>query len=426
MVYTEKSDPHPNFVIEKNPSKIVHLFSQSYKNFNFFLSANSLKKPSDKQFSYRKLTNENSFKGKPLRPPQPKFETNREGVLIDLNTELSLSRQSNAGSTDSRSVSILDEPIDVMQECVPPPYQQPPSYYNTKMLEVTDDPFDTSRVYSPEPQQPYSQIPVVPQNNEVKNGYIKGDIANRSFNYTTKNDIQVATSKGVSATPKEVATEVSLMNLNELPSDPDKNFVQQLENYLLSKTEIPLLPPPKKPESVLPKIQNGTYSNLDTYKKSNYDTTNVFNKIWYENMTKENGNVKECKNFSDIPNSSQNFYHHYDPVSDFDRLSISSANFYNNCHADNLYNNTQPSSSSSCNTQLAVYSSYNSIRQYSEVAESVYSEIAENSYSQVPEESLKPHRPAPPSPMVQSMQQIQRKIQQGQVTNHRGQVRLIR
>ncbi|EFA13584.2 hypothetical protein TcasGA2_TC001851 [Tribolium castaneum] len=429
---------------EAKPSPQLCDRTKSIKN------TNSLKqKPSDKQFNYRKLTNESSIKMKPQRPPQPKLEKNREGVLIDLSPEMGLSKQSNVGSADSRSVSILDEPIDVMQEYeyppsnAPPPYQQPPSYYNTKMLEqLTDDPFDTSRVYSPEPRQPYSEIPTTysnnfNSNNEIKqNGYIKGDIANRGLNYGS--DIQVVTSKGVLTTPKEVATpvpstnDVSLMNLNQVPSTNDTKFVQELEKYLLSKPDVPVLQPPpqstKKPDPVLPKVQNGTYSNLDTYSKgSKYDTTNVFNRIWHENMAKENGNVKQCKNF-DIPptSTSQNFYHHYDPVSDFDRLSVSGVNFYDNCHAaaDNLYNNTsflgQPSSSlssfSSCNTQTAVYGSYNSIRQYSEVTDAVYSEIAENSYSQVPEESLKPHRPAPPSPMVQSMQQIQRKIQQGQLS----------
>jgi activated CDC42 kinase 1 len=425
-------------------------------------NTNSLhRKPSDKQFNYRKLTNESSFKMKPQRPPQPKFEASREGVLIDLSPDaVSSTKQSNIDKYESRSVSLLDEPIDVMQEFsdyqttnAPPPYQQPPSYYNTQLFEqsATDDPFDTSKVFTPEPRKSYSQLSsLYTSNNEVTkvNGYIKSDITNRSINYgvaSKPNDIQLATSKGVAATHKEIATPVSivnnlsLMSLNEVPSNinsnnKDSKFVQDLEKYLMSKSEIPILQPPpqtskpaKKSEPVLPKVPNETYSNLEeSYtKNSRYDTTNVFNKIWYENLTKENGNVKQCKNFADIPpTTSQNYYHHYDPVAEFDRTSFSSLNFYDNCHADNVYNNTshlgQPSSSqnsfNSCNTQTAVYGSYNSLRQYSEVPDSVYSEIAENSYSQVPDETLKPHRPAPPSPMVLSMQQIQRKIQQGQLS----------
>ena len=338
----------------------------------------------------------------------------------------------------------MQEFADYQPTSAPPPYQQPPSYYNTQLLEQpSDDPFDTSRVFSPEPRKSYTQLPMYSQPNETKqNGYIKSDITNRSVNYKST-DVQLATSKGVSAAPKEIATPVSitndlsLMTLNEVPNNQDTKFVQDLEKYLLTKTEIPPLQPPppnlkaaKKSDTAAlpPKVQNGTYSNLEEIytKGSKYDTTNVFNQIWYENFSKENGNVKQCKNFDVPAQSSQNYYHHYDPVSDFDRASLSGVNFYDNCHtaADNLYNSSyllQPTSSqnsfSSCNTQTGVYGSYNSIRQYSEVPDAVYAEIAETPYSQVPQETLKPHRPAPPSPMVQSMQQIQRKIQQGQVTN---------
>lgn len=74
---------------------------------------------------------------------------------------------------------------------------------------------------------------------------------------------------------------------------------------------------------------------------------------------------------------------------------------------------TQPS--------YATYGTVNSQRQYSETSEGLYHEIPENLYSQVPEETLKPHRPAPTKPgsllgQPLSMQQIQRKIQQGQVS----------
>lgn len=96
-----------------------------------------------------------------------------------------------------------------------------------------------------------------------------------------------------------------------------------------------------------------------------------------------------------------------------------------------VYNNTGVQSSqwltgnresvgslSSYSTQKAVYG-YGTLpsRIYSEVNESLYHEIPENLYSQVPDETLKPHRPAPTKPGLQplSMQQIQRKIQQGQV-----------
>lgn len=77
---------------------------------------------------------------------------------------------------------------------------------------------------------------------------------------------------------------------------------------------------------------------------------------------------------------------------------------------------------STYNATQSLYSNYSavpSVRPYSEVTESVYSEIPEHVYSAVPNDLLKPHRPAPPSPLIlgqpQSMQQIQRKLQQNQV-----------
>lgn len=85
-----------------------------------------------------------------------------------------------------------------------------------------------------------------------------------------------------------------------------------------------------------------------------------------------------------------------------------------------IYNITSSNSRSSVNS----YSSSMTTngygipgRQYSEVSEGLYHEISDNVYSQVPEEVLRPHRPAPTKPGLQplSMQQIQRKIQQGQV-----------
>lgn len=80
-------------------------------------------------------------------------------------------------------------------------------------------------------------------------------------------------------------------------------------------------------------------------------------------------------------------------------------------HKSNLY--STPDSYSQ-------YGTVNNQRLYSEISDSVYHEIPDHLYSQVPDETLRPHRPAPTKPdnfMGQplSMQQIQRKIQQGQV-----------
>lgn len=348
-------------------------------------------RPSEKQFSYRKLTNEVSVKQKPQRPPQPKLEEQKEDILIDLSSEAGglKSTSFSSGGSPSKSISLLDEPIDIETDSIngPPPYQQPPSYCNTQ----TFDPFDTSKVYSSVESRIYLPIPT--------NGYA-----------STKSDIQLVSSKSVLATTKEVATQptslsndFSLMSMNDCSVDTNSKYVvdSELEKYLLTKQDIPILQPPpstfkkvETPPTALPKVENGsTFSNFkDVYaKNTNYDTTNVFNKIWYENLLKENGNVRKS--------------HYYDRVADLDKMSVRSFNLYDTCNTDNVYNDT------SCNT----YAFNTKIRSYSEVPDSVYSEISDNLYSQLPAEVMKPHRPAPPSPMVQSMQQIQRKIQQGQV-----------
>ncbi|CAG9763903.1 unnamed protein product [Ceutorhynchus assimilis] len=74
----------------------------------------------DKQFSYRKLKNQ----------PEISISTNpRESILIDVSAPPPIIEPHN------RSSSLLDEPIDVPQEdvTVPPPYTNPPAYYNTSI-----------------------------------------------------------------------------------------------------------------------------------------------------------------------------------------------------------------------------------------------------------------------------------------------------
>lgn len=71
----------------------------------------------DKQFNYKKLTNERTPKSKPQRPPQPTkvpIEPSKEGLLIDISPDnvLTVSPQ-HTPRPDSRNISILDEPIDI-------------------------------------------------------------------------------------------------------------------------------------------------------------------------------------------------------------------------------------------------------------------------------------------------------------------------
>lgn len=74
----------------------------------------------DKQFNYRKLKNQEVDKTKPQRPPQPNTASSRESILIDVSppdVDTVLRKKDNNSCQDSaRTVSLLDEPIDVPQE----------------------------------------------------------------------------------------------------------------------------------------------------------------------------------------------------------------------------------------------------------------------------------------------------------------------
>lgn len=216
---------------------------------------------------------------------------------------------------------------------------------------------------------------------------------------------------------------------------------------------------------------------------SNYDkntNTTIVNKIWpdptVKNDTHMYGTTKSCNlgesrdksSLNNLQNASvinQNrsefgeFRSNRAPLTQFDPIyspqrtnieasiyqndiysktmdSLEKNTLYNNTNVHNTQNGSQNvtktfnSNSSTSQTYYSVCNSQNSVgpvysglpnqRLYSEVDDNVYSEIPENIYSSVPDEPLRPHRPAPPSPLVLvgqplSMQQIQRKIQQGQV-----------
>ncbi|KAJ8918631.1 hypothetical protein NQ315_013137, partial [Exocentrus adspersus] len=231
----------------------------------------SLRKPLENQFSYKKLVNQvnqENFKVKhtpPQRPPQPKIDTTREGILIDIfPTEEQILRKIDYPGPEHRSVSLLDEPIDIPQEGEdawpsevnqesekgPPPYFAPPSYYNTSAFEKTTavtDPFDTSTILlNPEPKTnqqissailqtseykpPQSQVSELTQkiNNTVTSNfnrnlscttnYVQSDISNRGINYVKSSllekDTNVAVSKSVLAVQKDIAIPVT-NKLNE-------------------------------------------------------------------------------------------------------------------------------------------------------------------------------------------------------------------
>lgn len=55
---------------------------------------------------------------KPQRPPQPKVDTTREGVLVDISPEdvVPTARMTDIGKSTTSTVSLIDEPIDAPQE----------------------------------------------------------------------------------------------------------------------------------------------------------------------------------------------------------------------------------------------------------------------------------------------------------------------
>lgn len=347
-----------------------------------------------------------------------------------------------------------------------------------------NDPFDTSNITTTTLHRYYSQIPPVTtvfgttENATLKNpcsqaSYIKSDIANRGFNSTTTNskNTNLVVSTTVNSPKKDIAMAVAPSSSESRQNDNNTNastssklnmldmkLLEELENLNLSKKEtpspkvqnqvVPLLQPPpasiklKKVNELvpkntnvlaatLPKVQKYEISNVNEY-RNNYetfkrcmDTSSVVNKIWFETTVRQNGSTNMIQNeFGAFRCNQPAVYERTDAIYRHSNYSSVLQPVYQNgdnglqgdVFAGNAYG--MGGSFNVYSSQAAVYGSTNGT-QYSEVAESLYSEIPDL-YSRVPDEILKPHRPAPPSPLVhiglpQSMQQIQRKIQQGQV-----------
>ncbi|GJQ71627.1 Ack [Trypoxylus dichotomus] len=442
----------------------------------------SFRRGSEKQFNYRRLTNENgNSKVKPTRPPPPNIVTNKEGVLIDISPEECTVLRSAAAMNELRGLSLIDEPIDAPQEddfwsvhdstshigIDPPPYNAPPEYCNTTSLSQFEleqnDPFDTTTLFNT--SQSLSSVHLSP----VK----KQNIPNVS-----------QSSSCLLNSSNELNSKLESITLNDTNKKLDGQFIANLEKSLnltgASNGDVPLLEPPPSVSKTKKSINidsnyyslNGLYAKTqDGVKNINTlnDTTNVINRIWQEALV-ENGNlVGNASSRNSISSSIKSEQLNASKVDDFRPMSNSklentcgqinvkvydkvyettyslpSSSLYGNTptciSANNLYAtstnaviysnsaiyNTPYSPTSKLagyNTAQTLYSNYGAMpnpRPYSEVTESVYSEIPDHVYSTVPNDLLKPHRPAPPSPLIlgqpQSMQQIQRKLQQSQLS----------
>lgn len=205
------------------------------------------------------------------------------------------------------------------------------------------------------------------------------------------------------------------------------------------------------------------YSNESPLRSAgaSQDTTTVFNRIWYESAMKDNTNIiktgKSCNlnghpdtGWSDTLKHSSNVYGSLQASSSISMRTPEFGEF--KCNQRNVdptgSNSDYNSLPRSTNSQSAIGSPLNrphstyDVRQvamgysqhgapvavlpmtsnniYNEI-DPIYTEVPEYLYSQPPVEVLRPHRPAPPSPLVlgyhpQSVQQLQRKLGQTQLS----------
>ncbi|KAF5279161.1 hypothetical protein FQR65_LT03407 [Abscondita terminalis] len=422
---------------------------------------------SERQFNYHKLEVSDKKRGKPNRPPQPKFNhsattESKDALLIDISPdEVSSIKYPNPVQVSPKSISLLDEPIDIPQEDFwpddsasissgPAAYPQAPTYLNTQDIEFSrltlqNDPFDTSNVditFTTRSTPSFSQF----KNNSLPNNTIPS--YSEAFKYNALQSLS--------------NVEINKKGFNKPPIIED-SVIRELEKNL-SGNITPLKPPPQSTKVKNLHSNKSIYGqtnnlNFDSVSPNNHatntynnSTATIVNKIWYDSALKNNTNIygstKSCnltepQKFKGVNNLQKNgsefgeFKSNRPIVNQFDPLCNVEQTYANSLQngSSALYGNTSAAynaqetygSQNVSNNISTIYSNkslYNALpnqRIYNEVPENVYSEIPDNVYSCVPDESLRPHRPAPPSPLVIlgqpiSMQQMQRKIQQGQLT----------
>lgn len=303
----------------------------------------------------------------------------------------------------------------------PPPYQLPPTYSKNNLDFQVNDPFDTTLIYAPPSVASYNVI------SPTKNHNTLCKVQETNLH---ANDITNGTGSQ--------SHDDNLSSVNRL----DSNFIAELERCTISaenlvKESIPVLdPPPQKQHNYY--ANNYAVTNIEKTKQNNIaKETTIFNEIWQDvSSSRELKNSNTLPSVSSVHKNTLNggTYSNY-ASTNHNEFGTFKCNFntknYDKCydifqnntlHTNKNYNNTDLYANTRVqNTQLYhhQYNTVPSIQPYSEVAESVYTEIPDHIYSPVADDLLRPHRPAPPSPLVlgqpQSMQQIQRKILQGQV-----------
>ncbi|KAK9745424.1 GTPase binding [Popillia japonica] len=392
----------------------------------------------EKQFNYRRLTNENgSSKVKPSRPPPPNV-TNKEGVLIDISPEECTILRSSAAMNEPRSLSLIDEPIDVPQDddfwsisdthsqlgTEPPPYNAPPEYCNTTssiQYEIEqNDPFDTTTAFNSNRSLSISHLSPIKKQNTPNISQSSTNLFNSTNHLNSK---------------------FESISFQENNAKADEQFTADLEKSLnLSHNTngaIPLLEPPpnnvnkgKKVINISSNSLNDLYANTqDGIKNTNAlnDTTNVINRIWHETLVGNGNSIDSTRN--SISNTSvrsvQSNLIKLDDLRPPSNSNLDTCGQINVKVYDKVYETSYslPNSAVYGNTPVCIPANnlYALHQEFLHIMpHRAYIVTTVQYQAAVPNDLLKPHRPAPPSPLIlgqpQSMQQIQRKLQQNQLS----------
>lgn len=342
----------------------------------------------NKQFSYNKLVDEKQIyfdkhqgiknRNKPLRPPAPQVPP-QEGVLIDLSPEeicsMNMTLQNRFEKSTPTTTCILDEPIEVPTEEVEfqpnvehnmPPYPMPPQSLKTNAL---NDPFDTNHV---EPVENFYSNFSIPNKSEP--------IYNNSSNRYAPSNTSETLNELLSASfaPLSLASECLNENVNGRQLTPKKVNKQMLFEQLLgAKDDI----------QVKPNLEQLTnMSSLST-------TTKGFNPFFpiQTNQTLVSSNSRNI--FNNDNDSTSNYYDSniYNTVAN---ESVYGENFY-----DSVHSSVMSDSSASAYT-------------HNQQQQAIYDEVT--AYDEItwqPQAAALRAAPAPPSTLLLSQQQINRRLE---------------
>ncbi|XP_026481333.1 serine/threonine-protein kinase PLK4-like [Ctenocephalides felis] len=352
--------------------------------------------------------------------------------------------------------SLIDKPIDVPEEVdanAPPPYHSPPNYMNSYYVnqdilqQNTLDPFDTSHVCNNSRNDIYSYSSTeekISTSNDIDLNEMETRIGEYLSSKSVKNE-DVATDKDNSVMATNIFQATALSEALKMPDIPSfgGKHTTDVEKYSLQSSI--------NNDSLVNNLsqQNSTYMNELKEKIKNQDNLQCTDYCLQQEMkslqlepaddisiSKNNTQLTVSKDFNSQANisddsyfrakSNKNFYITNKPVEScsFDLMcgsSTKTSDLYNTEHyTDNVYNQVPTEYNTYCNSfDQRIYNTVpGSTNVYNQAALRPYDQV-EYVYSTLPvaDDLLKPHRPAPPSPLCssrtvpkQSYQQIQRRL----------------